>query len=167
MLQGSVNHLFDKGTGYLDLIRGNKDYTHDRKSVVGGAEHRFSIASLREIQTDGEPLTIAGNITKISTDALLKFATKEPDVFANLQLRNAEQKGKRDYLTADYFGKQPVQINIQKHQSAEMQEFLEENKLKFAAKHGRKPEIKIKSKNQDIKWADEEFKKPKEKQKWR
>lgn len=47
-----------------------------------------------------------------------------------------------------------------------MQEFLEKNKLKFAAKHGRKPEIKIKSKNQDIKWADEEFKKPKEKQKW-
>lgn len=167
LLQGSVNHLFDKGTGYLDLIRGNKDYTHDRKSVVGGAEHRFSIASLREIQTDGEPLTIAGDITKVSTDALMKFATREPDIFKNLQINNAEQKGKRDYLTANYCGKQPIQINIPKNQSPEMQAFLDENQLGFAAKHGKKQKIEIKPKDEVLNWAEEELKKPKEKRKWR
>ena len=159
LLQGSVNHLFDKGTGYLDLIRGNKDYTHDRKSVVGGAEHRFSIASLREIQTDGEPLTIAGDITKVSTDALLKFAIREPDMFSKLQIHDGG--GKRDYLTANYFGKQPVQINIPKHQSPEMQAFLEGNQLGFAAKHGKKEKIEVKPKDGVINWAEEELKKPK------
>lgn len=142
ILQGSVNHLFDKDFKTCKgLIYDQGKYTIDKESCVND-EHRFAIGDLRELQSGK---IIAQNVTNISTSALLKFAKKEgllsEPVFHN--------KGDKGYtLTTNYCGKGEIEMKIKQPLTPEMIEFIEPAFSQFK-NHGNKKQT---AKNS---WVDE------------
>ena len=118
LLHGSVNHIFAKHTDnkaqktkYDDLLRENQDFKQDKYTAVNAekSDERFAIAHVREINTDDGPVTIAHNITRVSTEALMEFLANRPDILTDKKIVTKKDK---NYLQGRYFGGAPIEFRI-------------------------------------------------------
>jgi HrpA-like RNA helicase len=129
VLQGGVNHVFEKTDGlYYDISRNREEY-EAKGSVVGKNNDRFAVGGLREIPgRDGDAVDIVQNITVVPKELFLTFAASREDVLTDLTIRNrraAGRDGSRTLLEGRYFGGQVVQFGIPRQPSEALQQLIE------------------------------------------
>ena len=136
ILHGSVNRLFVKYVGtqynqktredekvvmYSDPLRGQSGHRDDKYSVTGSgrSDAPFAVSHLREITEKGSGKTTvyAGNLTRVTDDALTEFLAQRPDIVRDVDTRD-------DTFTASYFGGDKIELPIHKRQSAAMRDLL-------------------------------------------